>query len=218
MKEIDLRSKNVGSYEYSFTSKKNNGDFVCLRDISYLENPIVARVSYEVDPPKNPKESSFWPSHQKLHEANFIVETFDTDLASFTRLAELDGDTARTFAEYVYCIKTIKLVPVISILAMDVLLQCGNDQNMRHAKDVDHSHEMYIQKAMLVHFLRGRLHMGGDVMVCKITQDSEHYDYSFYFSTKETYPTHIGIKISPTDEEGYFELISSDRELIRFFI
>ena len=221
MKEIDLKGKGLGSYDFSFYKEGNGERNIFLKDISHLEDPIAARVLYEVEPTKQkPKDSSFgfWLSRQDLHEASFMIENFGIDLASFSYFSELDGiNKTRALSDHIYCERTTDLVPVVSILAMDVFLQSGGIANLKHLKDVDPINEMYTQKAMLVHFLEGELPVKPEVIVCKITGDGKEYIYSFYFSTKETYPTHIGIKLSPReDESGYLAVSPKNGEIISF--
>ena len=210
MKEIDLRSKSLGSYEYpdiEDPTTQPTGQTICLKDFTLFGKTTV--------------RASYGESGHHYYEGHFIFEPFNfRSLADFREHSDVrKGGTSRALANAISCceVNIYSSPPFHSIVAHDAPLGL-DERKLKNIQDLNSSHEMYLMKAMVVEFLAGSLHVQPEIMACKITQDGRQHEYSFYFHTSEMIPFNINIKLVPDSGSGYLETISSDKKVTRYLI
>lgn len=211
MREYDLRSKGIGTYEFPPAGDSDSGtdfEYICLKDINFSGSVIEFRLSYA-------------KCGKQMSKANFVFEkafAFNS-VAKVVKTAEAEYGESGALANMLYCTEFQSNwgSSPRSVLAMDTLMSYGKE-SLTNPKDVDVTHDMYLLKAMVVHFLRGRLYLKPHTMVGKTTRDSKDAKYTFCFETDEQNVLTIAAKIASKTPGDYVEVISTKYDTCRYLL
>lgn len=223
-KEIDLRAEPIGTYEFPFPEEKA----IDVRTPVFLRNLALSKIDSHTS---TLKAKLFYtgaityfikhPEEQKKHcSVTFNLRGHGyEDLDSFKRLHFSGNDTAeRALLRNVYCTEATEyLPPLTSKLGVDTLNYYG-DNNLENTKDVNHSFEAHVLKALFIHCLAGRLYFQPSILIAKLrmpTRDGLRSEYSFNIKCGDTSEIVIALKVT---EDGFLEIASIHGDEYRFIV